>query len=382
MISPDQIKSKAQRKYLSFLQSLIEGLPFSRVEIRGDKSYTKSSLSDFEKEILSIISQSKAKRGYGYTLEFQKVKTKYLGTQDLPTAIYFDTEKDFLRYLSKESEVEVFKQDYSIIRANFPELKDWIVKNPSKIIQSHGHWEGILKVCNYFKKNPQPNQYIRELPIQLHTKFIERNQGIIKDLLDILISEFINSKERQFEKRFNLKFSEPQVRFKILDKKISQNYFSGIDDIAISVSQFEKLDLPVKKVIIVENKTTLYTTLTLPGMNLAIAIFGSGYNVYNLKNVDWFGNLELLYWGDIDVQGFEILSQFRVYFPQAKSVLMDIVTFERFFENDLGTLTNVLAPQNLTNSELELYTVLKMNNWRLEQEKIPFEYVNISFHNH
>jgi hypothetical protein len=381
MISPVQIKNKAQRKYLSFLQSLIEDLPFSRIEIRGDKSYTKSSLQDFEKEILSIISQSKAKRGHGYTLEFQQVKTKHLGTQDLPSAIYFDTEKDFLKYLGKETEVVHFKQDYLNIIEGFPELKDWMVKNPSKIIHNQSHWEGILKVCNYFKKKPQPNQYIRELPIQVHTKFVERHQSIIKDLLDILISEFTNRNERQFEKRFNLKFSEPQVRFKILDKEISKNHFQGLDDIAIPISQFESLELPISRVLVVENKTTLYTTLTLPNMYKTIAIFGSGYSVSNLNNVSWLTNVELLYWGDIDVQGFEILSQFRGYFPNTKSILMDEETFREFFENDAGVVSGVSAKLNLTISENTLYQLLRTNNWRLEQEKIPLYHVKDFFNN-
>jgi hypothetical protein len=43
-----------------------------------------------------------------------------------------------------------------------------------------------------------------------------------------------------------------------LTKQYQTIYFSGIDDIAIPVSQFEKLNLPIKKVLVVENKTTLY----------------------------------------------------------------------------------------------------------------------------
>lgn len=381
MISPNEIKLKAGRKYLSILQSMIEEKPFTQLVIRGDKSYTKSSLPEFEKEILLLISQSKEKKGFGYILDFQKVKTKYLGTQDLPTTIYFDSEKDLIKYLGKEKEVELFKMNYEKIIFAFPELKDWVIQNPSKVIQNQNVWEGILKVCIFFKQTPKPNLYVRELPINVHTKFVERNQSIIKDLLDVLISEYVNTQEKQFEKRFNLKFSEPQVRFKILDKVISNSFFSGLDDIAVPISQFEKLNLPIQKVIVVENKTTLYTTLTLPRMEKAIAIFGSGYGVYNLKNVNWFTNRELLYWGDIDVQGFEILSQFRGYFPQTKSVMMDKVTFDNFFENDIGTLTNITTKLNLTNSENELYAVLKTNNWRLEQEKIPFDYVNRYFDN-
>lgn len=381
MITPSEIKKKTERKYISFLQTLVDNIPFSRIDIRGDKSYTKSSLQEFEKEIQQIVSQSKEKKGFGYSLDFQKVKTKYLGVQDLPISIYFDNEKDFLKFLGKEKEVDSFKSNVEVILRKFPELKKWIIKNPKKVIDNTNEWESILKVCQYFKQNPKPSLYIRELPIRVHTKFIERNQSVIKDLLDILISEHINKEEKQFEKRFNLKYAEPQIRFKVLDKTISNRFFSGLDDVAIPASQFETLNLPIKKVLVVENKTTLYTTLTLPKMNETIAIFGSGYSVYNLKNANWFGGLELLYWGDIDVQGFEILSQFRTYFPQTRSVLMDKQTFDLFFEDDRGTPTNISTKLNLTDEEQQLYDILKTNNWRLEQEKIPLEYVNKCFDN-
>lgn len=381
MITPQEIKKKAERKYISFLQSLVEQKPFEKLVIRGDKKYTKSSLPEFEKEIQLIASESKEKKGFGYTLEFQQVRTKYLGTQDLPTLIFFDTEEDFLQFLGKVKEVALFRQSSTKITEVYPQLIDWIIKNPAKVITNQAEWESILKVCHYFNQNPEPNLYIRELPIKVHTKFLERNQSVIRGLLDILISEHINIDEKLFEKRFNLKYAEPQIRFKVLDKEIAQKFFFGIDDLAVPVSQFEILNLPVEKVIVMENKTTFYTALTLPKMSRAIALFGSGFTVYNLKNVRWFKNKELLYWGDVDAQGFEILSQFRGYFPHSKSVLMDKQTFDKFFENDNGTPSNISAKLNLTNKEQELYDTLKKNNWRLEQEKIPFEYVNNYFDN-
>ncbi len=381
MITPQEIKDKAERKYFSFLQALANDVPFAKLVIRGDKSYTKSSLPDFEKEIQLINSQSKEKKGFGYSLEFQQVKTKHLGIQDLPVSIYFETERDFLMFLGKEKEAELFKINIDKIINELPELRNWVAQNPAKVIQNHAEWSSILKVCQYFKKNPKPNQYIRELPINVHTKFIERNQSVLKELLDILVFANINTVEKQFEKRFYLKYSESQIRFKILDKEISQKLFSGVDDLAIPVSQFEKLNLPIKKILIVENKTTLYTTLTLPKMEGAIAVFGQGNAVLNLKNAAWLIEIEILYWGDIDVQGFEILSRLREHFTHVKSVLMDKITFETFFENDKGTPTNISTKLNLTDREQELYNILKTNSWRLEQEKVPFDYVNKYFKN-
>ena len=79
----------------------------------------------------------------------------------------------------------------------------------------------------------------------------------------------------------------------------------------------------------------------------------------------------LYYWGDFDAQGFEILSQFRGYFPQTQSFLMDKNTFETYFENDSGTRSNVSVELHLTAEEKSLYEYIKKNNLRLEQEKIP-----------
>jgi hypothetical protein len=45
MITPKEIRDKTEKKYLDFLSSLVEGLPFSQLVIRGDKSFTKSSFS-------------------------------------------------------------------------------------------------------------------------------------------------------------------------------------------------------------------------------------------------------------------------------------------------------------------------------------------------
>lgn len=381
MISPNDIKSKAERKYFSFLQSVVQAIPFSRIVIPGDKTYNKASIADFHNDILALANQSKEKKGFGFTIDYQTVKTKTIGMQSLPTIIYFDTEKDFLKFLGKEKEVASFINDWQLIHSHFPELKDWIIKNPTKIIQHQGKWESIIKVCKYFKNYPKPNLYIRELPANVHTKFIESNQSIIAELLDVIIQNHINLNEREFEKRFNLKFREPLVRFKILDKEISQSFFSNLDDISIPVSQFESLKLPLKQVLIVENKTTLYTTLTLPKMDKTIAIFGQGNAVTNIQNAKWLNDITVLYWGDIDVHGFEMLSRIRKHFDLTKSVLMDKITFDKYFENDSGKPTTDTTTLNLTDNERELYNLIKTNNWRLEQEKIPFDYVNKQFDN-
>lgn len=374
MISPDEIKLKSERKYLAYLRSVVSKGNLFPLIITGNKK-PSNTLQEFRNEISRLIDSSKEKKGFGYTITFEKRKTKSYGTQSFPTSIYFNSENDYLKYLKKREEVKKFISTFELIESQFSELRDWLGKYPNKVIDNLGKWDEILKVCTYFKQNPKPELYIRELPIEVHTKFIENNKTVIRELLDIIIQQSINSSENVFEKRFNLKYSEPLIRFKILDSVIADKYFSGLDDISIPVRKFNNLDLPLKKVIIVENKTSLYTTLTLPLKKNSIAIFGKGFQVSSLKKANWLKETKILYWGDIDAQGFEILSQVRGYFPQTKSLLMDNNTFEKYFENDDGTVSNVSIELNLTESEKSLYIKLKENNWRLEQEKIPLNHV-------
>lgn len=378
MINPEAIKVKTVRKYKAFLTALVKNESFFPLVITGNKR-PSANLSDFKKELLALVNQSKEKKGFGYTITYETRKTKQLGMQDLPTKISFESEVDFLRFLRKEEEVAAFKTTVEKILLAFPIFNHWVQKYPLKVVQHLGNWDSILKVCQYFKNNPQPNLYIRELPVKVHTKFIERHKGILRELLDILLTDKVNFDESQFEKRFHLKHNEPLIRCKILDQQIAKTYFSGLDDLSIPVSQFCALQLPLENVIVVENKTNLYTTLTLPLEEKTIAIFGKGFQVGNLKKADWLNQVAIFYWGDLDVQGFEILSQLRGYFLQTRSFLMDDVTFTTFFENDVGTPSKVNVPLNLTEEEKFIYEKLKRNNWRLEQEKIPLDYVKTAF---
>ena len=371
MITPIEIKKKAANKYKAYLQSIVEGESFNPIVIVGDKKPNEDTVK-FEEELTELISCSKEKNGYGYTIEYQTVKTKRHGIQDIPTSISFKTEYDYLKYINEEKATAKFKKDITSILSSFPELKDWIYKYPIKVIEND--WESLLKVCKYFKETPQPHLYIRELPIQVHTKFIENNKGLIRELLDIIIMEYINDGEKHFESRFGLKYDEPLVRFKVLDEAISRQLFGGINDLSIPISEFRHLSLPIQTVYVVENKINM---LTFPMKNDSIVIWGHGFGVDIMKDVEWLKTKKIYYWGDLDAQGFQILSEIRTHFGQVESFLMDRETYEKFVKDaDNGTETNVEKDLCLTSEEKKMYEYLKENNRRLEQEKISHEYLS------
>ena len=372
MITPIEIKKKAEYKYLSFLRTIVEGKPFEPIVIAGNKKPSDDTVT-FDKELTELINRSKEKLGYGYSVEYQKVKTKKHGEQDIPVSISFPTEHDFLKFIGREQDTINFRRNVENILSKFPTLTDWICKYPNKVLDNCEVWGDLLKVCKYFMETPKPQLYIRELPIRVHTKFIERKKDIIKELLEFLIPEVINEDEKRFERRFNLKYDEPLVRFRILDKKVGKELFSCLEDLSIPISQFSQLDIPISKVYIVENKMNM---LTFPYIESSIVIWGHGFGVDIMKDVEWLHTKRIYYWGDLDAQGFQILSEFRTYFSHVESFLMDKETFDQFSENDKGTITTVEKNLHLTREEHEIYAYLKENNLRLEQEKIPFEYAS------
>ena len=78
-------------------------------------------------------------------------------------------------------------------------------------------------------------------------------------------------------------------------------------------------------VFLVENRLNL---LTMPPLQRALAIRGEGRAVTRLGKLPWLVSSDIYYWGDIDVDGFLILSLLRNLFPQTESMLMDVDTLD------------------------------------------------------
>ena len=63
MITPNEIRSKAEKRYNDYLQSAIQGLPFTDIVIKGNKK-PSTNFSDFDQELTKLIEHSKEKKEY------------------------------------------------------------------------------------------------------------------------------------------------------------------------------------------------------------------------------------------------------------------------------------------------------------------------------
>ncbi|OHD38046.1 MAG: hypothetical protein A2015_02125 [Spirochaetes bacterium GWF1_31_7] len=383
MINSTQIKEKALKLWKSFLQSIITGEDFFPLSIQFAKPTAGEALKNFallDKWIQELKDNSKDNRGYGYTVGFSCINNRQIGKQNIPDTLCFETEKDYLKYTGLTQEAEIFKNTYRFVYEKYPLLNEWALKYPQKLIDYSAVLPDLCKVTGYFINNPKPGIYTREINAGVHSKFIENYSTILREMLDILIEEHINTGETEFEKRFNLKYPEPLIRMKILDTHIANHFFSGLTDLSITVSEFSELSIPVKNVIIIENKTSfsnILNFLTLPELKNTIALFGKGFGVTLCGRAQWLHNATIQYWGDIDPHGFIILSNFRKYFPETTSVMMDNETFETFYPLAVeGEVVSKYRDLRLTADETALFERLNCKGTinRLEQEFISYEY--------
>jgi len=374
MITPQEIMKKAQRHYFPFLHSKITGEPFFPLAIPFGKPAATVAYTDLKKWVTDLLAQAKATTGYGYTVVLETRATRRYGEQSLPAQILIETERDFLRLLGKQREVDRFCAMVDLTRQQIHLLVDWLARHPQRLVENLAVWPEILQVCAYFLAHPRPGLYLRELPVAVHTKFIEENSAILRQLLDLLLpAEALRPEESSFERRFYLRYDEPLLRLRLLDPALQLALQWPSSDLSLPFSQATGLSLAGKRVIITENKMNF---LTLPLLPDTVALWGQGFQVHALRSVTWLHHCTIQYWGDLDVQGFQILAQVRALFPQTQALLMDRATFDAFAGFVVpGTPTPHAAPAQLTPAERSLYDHLAANQLPLEQERIHHTYV-------
>lgn len=378
MISPEEIKHQALRHWDQMLIDHINGKGFSTITIsrigQVKSGQVREQFERLHNEIETLLKYSKNETGVGYLVELSGQNFRRTGSHELPKSISIETLEDYLHVTGKKKEWLSFLKNYDFVVANIPDLKDWTPDNTSWLLKTSISWDRIIMVCQYFLSIPRPDLYLRQLPIEIHTKFIEENSSLLISLLDFLIPEHIRDpRSKRFAERYFLKYDEPLIRIRVLDETL--RFQHNINDLSIPLSTFQLLNIECKRILIAENKMNF---LTLPDVPGGLALWsGGGFNISYLKDIEWLAGKPIFYWGDIDEHGFQILHQLRSYYSDAKSILMDMETYVSFERFAVGVPTAAIGELSLLHpNETEVLTFLKANPLknRLEQERITQEY--------
>jgi hypothetical protein len=373
MITPKEIKAKCEKAFFRIVSAHLKGDNLFPWIIPSNKSLLGGNYSGWKEALIPLHQQSKAVKGKGFTVDW---KTKVINgsKQNIPSRIYFETFEDFLHSAGRKEDYEKVVTSKNLVVSHFPCLNDWANSNPLLLLTNAGQWNEIIKVCQYFTSHPPPHPYyLRDLPIEVHSKFIEQNTGILKMLLDLLLpTERKNVQEQDFASRYFLKRVSVYTQIRILDDNLKP--YLGFDECSLTLDDAAWLKWLPEKVFIIENQICF---LTFPKVKNAVAIFGEGFKSRITKHLPWLEKTDLYCWFDLDTAGFEMLNMIREHYPNAKSFLMDEESFNHFAALSVHKQTKPKNLKNLTGAENAIYRFLLANNKRLEQEKINQAFVKI-----
>ncbi|MCP4333246.1 MAG: hypothetical protein GY785_11370 [Gammaproteobacteria bacterium] len=335
--------------------------------------------------IATLSAQCKSTTGSGFRLEWHESSHRQLGKNRLPVAAVIETEADGLDIIGKRRQAEEFRKLADATIHVFPKLRSWLHKKPLKLLKHAPDWLQLLVVLAWISKHPRPGVYLRQLDLPgIHTKFIESHKSLLIELLDIVLPgdaiDFDASGVRGFEQRYGFRSKPTQIRLRLLERGTA---LQGLSDLAVPAIELARLKLPITTVFITENEIN---GLAFPCIKESIVIFGLGYGLQILKQVEWLGDKAIYYWGDIDTHGFVMLDQIRQYFPDTNSLLMDretLLAHRQFWGNESKPTSRELG--NLRPHESELYKEIVSNeygkNLRLEQERIGFGWLQVALSN-
>ena len=207
------------------------------------------------------------------------------------------------------------------------------------------------------------------MPIEgLHTKWLNHRLGLVrrlsgKDDLGLLPPH------------------PPRVHFTYLDPV--HLGAGGRRHDSITIGDRAQPEYQPRVVVISENKDT---AIHFPALDGGISVEGVGRGGGAIAALPWLTTAQhVLYWGDMDADGLEILDQFRAVGVPATSLFMSLPAYEEWerYGTNVDARNRPLrarAPRPvpfLTTAEEALYRCLTAENWtryrRVEQERIPLK---------
>lgn len=376
-LTPEDIKAKAEHAYPRFLALWVSGADreFFPYRVRARFSIDATDPNGTIRASEALMAKSKTARGWGYTVHREKVRMRDFGNNPVPRAITIDTQEDLLRLINKQAEFDATTQVAEAVRAALPALSGWLESNVRSLHRLSDSVTGLVQVAQYFISHPWPDSYARQIPVSVDTKFVQRHQGTLRQWLDLLLpASGVDVNETTFARRFGLRDGQEHRAIRILDPQLAGELDLSFDELSLPLRSIAALPVRNATVFIVENNLNL---LTLPRIPRGLGIRGEGNSVNRLEQLRWLDTNRVLYWGDIDVEGFVILSRLRNLFPHVESVLMNLDAI-RQHQNLLieGSGAMMASPTNLTAAEAEAFHYCLNGNRRLEQERISQPYVD------
>ena len=216
--------------------------------------------------------------------------------------------------------------------------------------------------------------YLRALPLRgIDTKFVERQQVLVTDLLDVLHDGAVTAAGGLRSWLGSLEAPDGWLVVRPLCDT-ARMALGGLPILQLPARHLAERALPAGRVLVVEN---LQSGLALPALPDTIAVAGTGRNLGWLA-APWLADKRVGYWGDIDSWGLQMLGEARGHCGHIEPVMMDERTLEAHRDRVVQEPQSC-APSDdrLTEQEVSLFEKLRSGGTvrRLEQERLSVDWI-------
>ena len=294
-----------------------------------------------------------------------------------------DTEEQQLRdwqsriaYIFDSLSIEFAKRTDHPIKSTYEcELFSALVVNLETLSDfSDSDMELLVKLIPQLHKGMGRGCYLRALPvIFVDTKFIEKNLRFIESVTAAIID--CSAVEMGL---LNWLDCRDKPKDWLLVRPLCKNTADSLGGLPLLRMSSETLlgfELPAKNILVIENEQSCLSLDNIPD---TIAVSGGGKNVSWMR-ANWLANKRVAYWGDIDSEGFAILSDVRSKLSTVIQLMMDTETVEAYRDRMVDEPESVARdPVALTDCELTLFRMLRNGDYggaRLEQERLPMDFI-------
>lgn len=304
-------------------------------------------------------------RGDGMQLRWVQKNWPSIGRQDLPEWLTLYTADVIARFAGRE----VFR-DWTRIRDRAAALRENFGDDEPVVaeIQRRGgaidrltdaDFALLLEVLKWLRQNPSSGYRLRQVPIPgMHTKWLGAHRVLVESLYAAITGD----------SDLGLVASPETLRIRVLDSSMRPG---GLIDVSAPIDEIAALPLAPRVVVVCEN---LESVLALPDWPGAVAVHGGGYAVA-IHRLPWARPVRILYWGDLDADGFAILHRLRANGVDAISVRMDertLLAYRELWVPDPNGVVARTLPTLVQAEQTVLDRIAAEGGVRLEQERLPW----------
>ena len=314
-----------------------------------------------------------------FAVTYRTVKGKNLGANSVPARVRIESFEQLCALIGTNRDVRSLDTILRQTEAAMPTLVPWVVAHPLSAVEHQSIWGDLLATVTWITTSSTEVLYLRQIDVEhLDTKFVDQHHKLLDELLTAVLPEHRIDPDysaADFARRFRFRPKPTYTRLRLLNPQPA--FPKDLSEITLRTEELAALEFVADTVFVVENEITY---LAFPAVPNSIVIFGSGFSLAALRDIPWMDSREIVYWGDIDTHGFDILHRLRARFESVQSIMMDYQTLlahPRQWVTEPSPTNRALT--NLNDAEEALYHDLIEDRYgqavRLEQERVRFSWL-------